>query len=446
MTRVAVIGAGPSGLAVLRAFQSAAKKKAKIPEVVCFEKQSDWGGLWNYTWRTGLDEHGEPVHGSMYRYLWSNGPKECLEFADYTFEEHFGKAIPSYPPRAVLWDYIKGRVEKAKVRKWVRFSTPVRMVEWDKKKKVFNVTVHDRVKDKMYTEQFDNVVVASGHFSTPQVPEFPGIKTFGGRVMHAHDFRDALEFKGKHVLIVGRSYSAEDIGSQCWKYGAASVTATYRSKPMGFTWPKNFEERPLLQKLDGKVATFKDGSTKEVDAIILCTGYQHHFPFLPEDLRLKTANRLWPLDLYRGVFWEGNPKLSYIGMQDQFYTFNMFDAQAWYVRDQIMGRIKLPKADVMKKDSKAWRKREEKLEDAEQMIWFQGDYVKQLIDATDYPTFDIEAVNKTFMTWEHDKAADIMGYRNKSYRSLMTGNMQPAHHTPWLEAMDDSLEAFMKVK
>lgn len=445
MTRVAVIGAGPSGLAVLRAFQSAAKKKAKIPEIVCFEKQNDWGGLWNYTWRTGLDEYGEPVHGSMYRYLWSNGPKECLEFADYSFEEHFGKAIPSYPPRAVLWDYIKGRVEKAKVRKWVRFSTPVRMVEWDAKKKKFSVTVHDRVKDKMYTEQFDNVVVASGHFSTPQVPEFPGIKTFGGRVMHAHDFRDALEFKGKDVLIVGRSYSAEDIGSQCWKYGAASVTATYRSKPMGFTWPKNFEERPLLQKLDGKVATFKDGSNKQVDAIILCTGYQHHFPFLAEGLRLKTANRLWPLDLYRGVFWENNPKLSYIGMQDQFYTFNMFDAQAWFVRDQIMGRIKLPKADAMKKDSRAWRKREEKLEDAEQMIWFQGDYVKQLIEATDYPTFDIEAVNKTFMTWEHDKAADIMGYRNKSYRSLMTGNMQPIHHTPWLEAMDDSLEAFMKV-
>ena len=59
--------------------KTAAKKKAKIPEIVCFEKQSDWGGLWNYTWRTGLDEHGEPVHGSMYRYLWSNGPKEVLE-------------------------------------------------------------------------------------------------------------------------------------------------------------------------------------------------------------------------------------------------------------------------------------------------------------------------------------------------------------------------------
>jgi trimethylamine monooxygenase len=444
MTRVAIIGAGPSGLAALRSFQSAAKKKAKIPEIVCFEKQDDWGGLWNYTWRTGLDEYGEPVHGSMYRYLWSNGPKECLEFADYSFEEHFGKPIASYPPRAVLWDYIKGRVEKAKVRKWVRFSTPVRMVEWDKKKKLFNVTVHDRKKDVMRTEQFDYVICASGHFSTPNVPYFEGIATFNGRVMHAHDFRDALEFKGKDVLIVGRSYSAEDIGSQCWKYGAKSVTASYRSKPMGFKWPPNFEERPLLQKLVGKTAHFKDGSTKEVDALILCTGYQHHFPFMAEDLRLKTANRLWPLDLYKGVIWEANPRLSYLGMQDQFYTFNMFDAQAWYVRDVILGGIKLPKLEAMKKNSKAWRKREEKLENAEQMIWFQGDYVKDLIAATDYPSFDVEGVNKTFLEWEHDKMADIMGYRNKGYHSLMTGTMSPKHHTKWVEAMDDSMEAYMK--
>ena len=66
--RVAIIGAGPSGLAQLRAFQSAAKAGAEIPEIVCFEKQDNWGGLWNYTWRTGLDEYGEPVHCSMYRY------------------------------------------------------------------------------------------------------------------------------------------------------------------------------------------------------------------------------------------------------------------------------------------------------------------------------------------------------------------------------------------
>lgn len=92
--RVAILGAGPSGLAQLRAFEAARCDDAESPEIVCYEKQSDWGGMWNYTWRTGLDLHGEPVHGSMYRYLWSNGPKECLEFANYSFEEHFGRPIP----------------------------------------------------------------------------------------------------------------------------------------------------------------------------------------------------------------------------------------------------------------------------------------------------------------------------------------------------------------
>jgi trimethylamine monooxygenase len=379
----------------------------------------------------------------MYRYLWSNGPKECLEFADYSFEEHFGKPIASYPPRAVLWDYIVGRVKKAGVRKWIRFNSPVRMVNWDKKKKKFSVTAHDRVKDRMYTEEFDYVICASGHFSTPHVPFFEGLDSFNGRVLHAHDFRDALEFKGKDILIVGRSYSAEDIGSQCWKYGAKSVTTTYRTKPMGFKWPSNFEERPLLQKVIKNTATFADGTSKDVDAIILCTGYQHYFPFLPEDLRLKTNNRLWPNGLYKGVVWEENPRFFYIGMQDQFYTFNMFDAQAWYVRDVILGRIKLPKPEVMKKDSRKWRKREEKLADAEQMIWFQGDYVQELIDATDYPKFDIEGTNKTFMEWEHHKMDDIMGFRNNSYRSLMTGTMSPKHHTPWKEELDDSMEAYL---
>ena len=50
--RVCVIGAGPSGTAQLRAFAAAAAKGVKIPEVVCYEKQAELGGLWNYSWRS----------------------------------------------------------------------------------------------------------------------------------------------------------------------------------------------------------------------------------------------------------------------------------------------------------------------------------------------------------------------------------------------------------
>lgn len=442
-TRIAILGAGPSGLAQLRAFQSAEEKGAEIPELVCFEKQSDWGGLWNYTWRTGLDENGEPVHCSMYRYLWSNGPKECLEFADYTFEEHFGKPIASYPPREVLWDYIKGRVEKAGVRKYIRFNTPIRHVEFNEDSQKFIVTVHDHNNDTVYSEVFDYVICATGHFSTPNVPTFEGFAKFGGRILHAHDFRDALEFKDKTVLVVGSSYSAEDIGSQCYKYGAKKLISCYRTAPMGYKWPENWDEKPNLTHVDTDTAYFADGSSEKVDAIILCTGYLHHFPYLDEDLRLKTDNRLWPMNLYKGVVWEHNTRFFYLGMQDQWYTFNMFDAQAWYVRDIIMGRIDLPSAEEMADYNQAWRDRELTLETAEEMYTYQGDYIQELIDATDYPSFDISAVNQTFLEWKHHKKENIMTFRDHAYRSLMTGTLSPTHHTPWIDALDDSLEAYL---
>ena len=443
MSRVAVIGAGPSGLAQLRAFQSAKAKGADIPEIVCYEAQSDWGGLWNYSWRTGTDEGGFPNHGSMYRYLWSNGPKEGLEFADYSFEEHFGKQIASYPPREVLFDYIKGRVEKAGVRDWIRFNHRVRDVRETADGK-FEITARDTANDSENTEVFDYLVVASGHFSTPNYPYYPGFEKFGGRILHAHDFRDALEFKGQDLLIIGTSYSAEDIGSQCWKYGCKSIVQSCRSGKTGYKWPDNWEELGGVSHVEGNTVHFTDGETRDVHAIILCTGYKHHFPFLPDALRLRTPNVLASDDLYKGVAYIHNPKVMYLGMQDQWFTFNMFDAQAWWARDVIMGRIGIPDAAAMEADIKARKDAEAALADDYACIDYQGDYTAELIEETDYPSFDIKGACEAFYQWKKHKKADIMTFRNNAYKSVMTGTMAPVHHTPWKDALDDSMEVYLK--
>jgi len=58
---------------------------------------------------------------------------------------------------------------------------------------------------------------AAGQHSTPNVPEWPGFDEFKGRILHSHDFREAKEFTGKDILVVGSSYSAEDIALQCHK-------------------------------------------------------------------------------------------------------------------------------------------------------------------------------------------------------------------------------------
>ena len=443
MTKTAIIGAGPCGLGQLRAFAQARDRGEKIPEVACLEKQGDWGGLWNLTWRTGLDRHGEPEHGSMYRFLWSNGPKECLEFADYTFTDHFRRPIPSFPPRDVLRDYIVGRAEKSGVREMTRFNTAVRRVEFRDASGKFLVVSEDLEKGESRAEEFDFVVVASGHFSVPNMPYFEGAENFPGRVMHSHDFRNAEEFAGLNLLVVGSSYSAEDIALQCHKYGARSVTISYRTAPMGFKWPDAMEERPLLTRLDGKTAHFKDGSSREVDAVILCTGYLHHFPFMEDRLRLKTRNRLCPPKLYKGVCWEDNPKLMYLGMQDQYYTFSMFDAQAWFARDVIMGKIAPPPRAEMAADIARWVAREEKLANPLEDIDYQADYVRDLCALTDYPRFDIQKTVDMFKKWEHDKEESIVGYRDIAFESPCDGAQAPVHHTPWLKAMDDSMAAFL---
>ncbi len=443
MARVAIIGAGPCGLSQLHAFSSDDSAAAAGTEIVCYEKQDDWGGLWNYTWRTGLDEHGEPCHGSMYRYLWSNGPKECLEFADYGFEEHFGRPVASFPPREVLYDYIVGRARRSGIRDKIRFNHAVRNVCRSASGDGFTVTAHDHGSGVTTSEDFDWVVVASGHFSTPNMPHFPGYETFGGTLLHAHDFRDAVQFAGRDVVVIGSSYSAEDIASQLWKYGARSVVCSSRSGPMGFDWPEGITERPILTHVDGRCVHFADGTTAEADAIVSCTGYLHHFPFMDDELRLVTANRLATSMLYRGVVFQPENRVMYLGMQDQWYTFNMFDAQAWYARDVILGRITLPDAGEQARWITDLQAAEDALADDYGAIDFQGAYTRDLVDQTDYPDFDTALVNKMFKDWKKHKKQSIIGYRDHGHTSPVTGTVAPVHHTHWADALDDSLDSYL---
>ncbi len=446
MKKIAILGAGPSGLAQLRAFEAARLAGIEnLPEVVCYEKQNDIGGMWNYTWRTGLDRNGEPVHGSMYRYLWSNGPKECLEFADYSFEEHFGRPIPSYPPREVLKDYIMGRINKQDIRKYIRFECPVRWVTFDDETQMFTVTVMNHKTGEQEVNEFDYVIVATGHFSTPNMPYFEGLEEYSGRVLHAHDFRDALEFKGSEVLLIGSSYSAEDIGTQCYKYGAKSVTISYRTKALGYNWPDGIAEMPLVTHFEGDVAHFIDGTSKRFDAVIMCTGYLFHFPFLPDELRLQTHNCLYPANLYKGVFWQPNPKLVYLGMQDQYFTFNMFDAQAWYVRDEILDRIKIPALAARQEDEKNWLAKYDEVTNVEGSNDYQAAYIRDLTNATDYPEFAVEKQADILKEWQKDKQQDIMCFREKAYRSTLTNTLAPELPVPWLDVLDDSLEYFLEL-
>ena len=132
-------------------------------------------------------------------------------------------------------------------------------------------------------------------------------------------------------------------------------------------------------------------------------------------------------------------------MQDQWFTFNMFDAQAWWARDVIMGNIKLPfsKADMLADVDERIR-REEVSAEGKYCIRYQGNYVQELIKETDYPNFNVDEACKAFYKRKQHKSESTMHYRDNSHASVITGMISPIHHTPWIDAMDDSMEVYLQ--
>jgi thioredoxin reductase len=52
------------------------------------------------------------------------------------------------------------------------------------------------------------IINATGTWEMPFVPVYPGAEKFRGRQLHTKDYRSAVEFAGKHVLVVGGGISA----------------------------------------------------------------------------------------------------------------------------------------------------------------------------------------------------------------------------------------------
>ncbi len=75
------------------------------------------------------------------------------------------------------------------------------------------------------------VVVATGHDHTPFVPDWPGLRGFGGEFLHASAYRNAAPFRGRHVLVVGMGNTGSEIAVELLEGGAASVRVAMRTAP-----------------------------------------------------------------------------------------------------------------------------------------------------------------------------------------------------------------------
>jgi len=56
----------------------------------------------------------------------------------------------------------------------------------------------------------------------------------------------------------------------------------------------------------------------------------------------------------------------------------------------------------------------------------------------------VDGACEAFYQWKKHKTEAIMEFRDNAYKSVITGTMAPVHHTPWVDALDDSKEVYLQ--
>ncbi|MFJ2234488.1 flavin-containing monooxygenase [Streptomyces sp. NPDC087859] len=75
------------------------------------------------------------------------------------------------------------------------------------------------------------VVVATGYNHTPLVPDWPGLTTYPGELVHAADYRNPQPYAGRDVLVVGIGNTGAEIAVDLVEGGAERVRLSVRTAP-----------------------------------------------------------------------------------------------------------------------------------------------------------------------------------------------------------------------
>ncbi|WP_238159244.1 NAD(P)/FAD-dependent oxidoreductase [Mycobacterium sp. MFM001] len=75
------------------------------------------------------------------------------------------------------------------------------------------------------------IVLATGNYSAPTIPAWPGLSGFTGEIVHSGNFINAWPYRGCDVLVVGAGNSGADIAVQLANSGARQIWLAVRTPP-----------------------------------------------------------------------------------------------------------------------------------------------------------------------------------------------------------------------
>ncbi|KAJ7490572.1 FAD/NAD-P-binding domain-containing protein [Mycena latifolia] len=400
--RVAVVGAGPAGL------QAAAKLIEHNFTVRLFERAPHPGGNWLYSeevpvresypdrpvgetadipallpttryYNDGDDgltlddrwaEHWQPR--PLWYSLHTNSPKVSTELPDVKYDPDTPWVLSTHTIQRHVRSFASHHCLNSNddcpttpdAPPVTAYSTRVEKVEKDAETHTWVLTLRrlerlresHRIRVEWWTETFDAVVLATGPYVAPHVPDIEGIvnwskATEGGHysMYHSQRYRHPEGYAGKTVLIVGASVSASEIARDLGPF-AHRIIASVRP-PKDTTWrrQRSLARFPNITEFVPEIASFEplgkhrngirngkihliNGSVLQgIDEIILATGFQGYplFPpnittrrpenihwtghYIPDPTLAYTNVRPWTLGRYQSYglakVWQGTARL-----------------------------------------------------------------------------------------------------------------------------------------
>ncbi|ODQ82873.1 hypothetical protein BABINDRAFT_30557 [Babjeviella inositovora NRRL Y-12698] len=294
---IAIIGAGPAGIASLYEFLhtnadgtstvgGARSADPAFTKVVAFEQKDKAGGIWAPSFDEAdyplppqnlLNTHHyndpdvihppEPLpqnlelvtveaplvkpstskelqwsRSGVYSDLFTNVPNRFTRFSYLKHNESFSdktRLIYPFLSGAELTSSIEQFVETEGLNEYIRTHTRVENIQ--RKNGKWKVTARRSgiESEEWYTEEFDAVVVSNGHYTVPSIPFIPGLAEFNdahpGVLIHSKSYRSTALFKDKKVLFVGGGISTVNLLQYAYPV-AKSVTVSKRGPTPFFPW------------------------------------------------------------------------------------------------------------------------------------------------------------------------------------------------------------------
>ncbi|KAK3088513.1 hypothetical protein FSP39_020041 [Pinctada imbricata] len=195
--RIAVIGVGASGLTAIKCCLDEGL------EPVCFERTDHIGGLWYYT-DSAVDGQACVMKSTVI-----NTSKEMMCYSDFPIPKEY----PIFMHNSYVLKYFNLYCKNFGLKKYIKFKTMVVSLrkrpdfassgQWD-------IQIRNRDSGEKQDLVFDAVMICTGHHAEKNMPTFPSLDKFKGKVIHSNNYKDSRGYEDKRIVVVGIGNSCGD--------------------------------------------------------------------------------------------------------------------------------------------------------------------------------------------------------------------------------------------